>query len=110
MYVQIFEIFLNKNRKSNRIFCFCLRNFENENKKHKCNQTSHKLLKHLPSGGNPPATDDGGGLLELRDSKLEEDSVSGVINLLPELLVWDKFCKTQLLIRDIDSNFVVGKL
>lgn len=49
--------------------------------------------KHLPSGGKPPATEDDEGLLMFRDSKLEKDSVSGVVNLLPVPLAWDKFCK-----------------
>lgn len=52
------------------------------------------MIKHLPKGGKPPATDDEGGLRLLRDSMLDNDSVSGVVDLLPVvLIVCDRFCK-----------------
>lgn len=47
------------------------------------------LVQHLPNGGNPPATVDDEGLLVLRDSELDEDSIS--CDLLPLPLAWVKF-------------------
>lgn len=50
------------------------------------------MVKHLPNGGKPPATDDE-GLRLLRDSILENDSVSGVVDLLPVPIACDRFYK-----------------
>lgn len=49
--------------------------------------------EHLPRGGKPPATDEECGLRLFRESELENDSVSEVVNFLPVPLACDRFCK-----------------
>lgn len=48
-------------------------------------------VKHLPKGGNPPATVEDEGLRAFRDSILEYDSESGAADLLPVFMACDKF-------------------
>lgn len=54
------------------------------------------LVKHLPNGGKPPATDDDEGLRTFLDSKLDKASDSG--GLLPVALAWDEFCGNIIII------------
>lgn len=69
-----------------------------------------RQVQNLPSGGRPPATDDEEGLRVLLDSKLDKDSASGAVNLLPVLLAWDRFYKNKiqkknnLLIKKVNSS------
>lgn len=60
----------------------------------------------LPSGGKPPATDEEDGLLLFLDSTFETGSVSGLVNLLPVALAWDKFCKKmhQICLKSYQFN------
>jgi len=53
-------------------------------------------VQNLPSGGKPPATDDEEGLRVFLDSKLDKDSASEVVNLLPVLLAWDRFYQNMI--------------
>lgn len=63
-------------------------------------------IKHLPKGAKPPATVDEGGLRLFRDSILEYDSVSGVVDLLPVFIACDKFYRkiTTPSIRRLTSS------
>lgn len=54
------------------------------------------VVKHLPSGGKPPARDNDEGLRTFLDSKLVKTSDSS--GLLPVALAWDEFCGTNIII------------
>lgn len=81
---------------------------QNRKTKNKRERKMEMLVKHLPSGGKPPAIDDDEGLRKFLDSKFDKTSDSGC--LLPVALGWDEFCINIIIISCRNKDNKLRKL